>query len=33
MKVTIHDSWKEVLQAEFEKPYFEALTQFVKQQP
>lgn len=32
MKVTIHDSWKEVLQAEFEKPYFEALTQFVKQQ-
>ena len=32
MKVTIHDSWKEVLQAEFEKPYFETLTQFVKQQ-
>lgn len=32
MKVNIHDSWKEVLQAEFEKPYFEALTQFVKQQ-
>lgn len=32
MKVTIHDSWKKVLQAEFEKPYFEALTQFVKQQ-
>lgn len=32
MKVTIHDSWKKVLQAEFEKPYFEALTQFVKQE-
>lgn len=32
MKVNIHDSWKKVLQAEFEKPYFEALTQFVKQQ-
>ncbi|MGQ2985323.1 uracil-DNA glycosylase [Flavobacterium sp.] len=30
MNVAIHDSWKEVLAPEFEKPYFESLIQFVK---
>ena len=30
MKVSIHQSWKEVLQEEFSKPYFEQLVLFVK---
>ncbi|WP_456463540.1 uracil-DNA glycosylase [Lutibacter sp.] len=30
MKVKIAESWKKVLQPEFEKPYFKQLTQFVK---
>lgn len=30
MKVQIEESWKQQLQEEFEKPYFEALTHFVK---
>ena len=30
MKVSIHKSWKEVLQEEFSKPYFEQLVLFVK---
>jgi uracil-DNA glycosylase len=30
MKVKIEESWKNILQAEFEKPYFENLIQFVK---
>ena len=30
MKVNIHDSWKSHLENEFEKPYFKALTDFVK---
>jgi len=30
MNVAIHDSWKEVLAPEFEKPYFESLIHFVK---
>lgn len=32
MEVKIEDSWKRVLQPEFDKPYFELLTQFVRQQ-
>jgi uracil-DNA glycosylase len=32
MKVQIAESWKKVLQDEFEKPYFEELTKFVKQE-
>jgi uracil-DNA glycosylase len=32
MKVKIAESWKNILQPEFEKPYFEELTQFVKEQ-
>jgi uracil-DNA glycosylase len=32
MDVNIHPSWKAVLSAEFEKPYFEHLIPFVKQQ-
>ena len=32
MEVAIHPSWKGILKEEFEKPYFGALTQFVKQQ-
>ena len=32
MKVQIAESWEKVLQEEFEKPYFEELTQFVKQE-
>ncbi|NND09709.1 MAG: uracil-DNA glycosylase [Flavobacteriaceae bacterium] len=31
MNVDIHQSWKEHLQPEFEKPYFKLLTSFVKQ--
>jgi len=32
MKVKIAESWKNILQPEFEKPYFEELTQYVKEQ-
>lgn len=32
MKVTIHPSWQEKLQGEFDKPYFEQLTEFVRQE-
>ena len=32
MKVRIDSSWQRVLQAEFDKPYFELLTQYVRQQ-
>ena len=32
MKVRIDPSWQRVLQAEFDKPYFELLTQYVRQQ-
>lgn len=31
-QVTINPSWKPLLQAEFDKPYFESLIQFVKQE-
>lgn len=30
MQVKINDSWKNILQSEFKKPYFENLTSFVK---
>ena len=30
MKVSIEESWRERLQTEFDKPYFEALTDFVR---
>ena len=32
MNVNIHDSWKQRLKGEFVKPYFKALTDFVKQE-
>ena len=32
MYVRIEESWKQVLQPEFDKPYFELLTQYVRQQ-
>ena len=32
MNVSIHQSWKEVLQEEFNKPYFEQLVLFVKRE-
>ena len=32
MNVRIEESWKHVLQTEFDKPYFELLTQYVRQQ-
>ena len=32
MNVNIHDSWKDVLVGEFEKPYFTSLTDFVRQE-
>lgn len=32
MQVRIEDSWKNLLQSEFDKPYFEQLTDFVKQE-
>jgi uracil-DNA glycosylase len=32
MDVSIHPSWKQVLQSEFDKPYFKELTQFVKRE-
>ncbi|MCQ2310326.1 MAG: uracil-DNA glycosylase [Paludibacteraceae bacterium] len=32
MVVNIEDSWKEVLQPEFDKPYFEMLTSFVRRE-
>ena len=32
MEVKIEKSWKEVLQTEFDKPYFENLVRFVKQE-
>lgn len=32
MNVRIEDSWRRVLQTEFDKPYFELLTQFVRNQ-
>ena len=31
MEVRIEESWRQVLQPEFDKPYFELLTQFVRQ--
>ena len=31
MQVRIEESWREVLQPEFDKPYFEVLTSFVRQ--
>ena len=30
MQVRIHDSWRQVLQPEFDKPYFELLTSFIR---
>lgn len=30
MNVRIEDSWRQILQSEFDKPYFELLTQFVR---
>ena len=32
MPVNIHSSWKQQLQTEFEKPYFDSLVNFVKQE-
>ena len=32
MEVRIEESWREVLQPEFDKPYFELLTSFVRQE-
>ena len=32
MEVKIEPSWKEVLQSEFDKPYFEQLTRFVREE-
>ena len=32
MEVRIEESWREVLQPEFDKPYFELLTDFVRQE-
>ncbi|MEM7382191.1 MAG: uracil-DNA glycosylase, partial [Bacteroidota bacterium] len=32
MNVTIHQSWKNVLNAEFGQPYFASLAEFVKQE-
>ena len=32
MKVQIEESWRERLQGEFDKPYFEQLTAFVRQE-
>lgn len=32
MKIEIDDSWKKLLTSEFEKPYFEQLTAFVREQ-
>lgn len=32
MEVKIHESWKHQLQPEFDKPYFEYLTKFVKEE-
>ncbi|MBO4397784.1 MAG: uracil-DNA glycosylase [Bacteroidaceae bacterium] len=32
MKVKIHPSWQKYLQSEFDKPYFEQLTDFVRQE-
>lgn len=32
MNVKIEDSWKQVLQPEFDKPYFELLTSFIRQE-
>ena len=32
MNVRIEESWRRVLQTEFDKPYFELLTQYVRQQ-
>ena len=32
MNVRIDESWKTVLQPEFDKPYFERLTSFVRQE-
>ena len=32
MDVKIESSWKQQLQEEFDKPYFQALTQFVRQE-
>lgn len=32
MNVKIHDSWSAVLQPEFSRPYFEKLTQFVREE-
>lgn len=32
MNVKIEESWRQVLEAEFEKPYFQQLTQFVREE-
>ena len=32
MNVRIDESWRKVLQEEFDKPYFELLTEFVRQE-
>ena len=32
MQVQIEESWKSVLQAEFDKPYFSAIVEFLRQQ-
>ncbi|PSO44552.1 MAG: uracil-DNA glycosylase, partial [Parcubacteria group bacterium QH_9_35_7] len=32
MSVEIHQSWKQHLKEEFEKPYFQELSEFVKQE-
>lgn len=32
MQVRIHQSWKDKLQSEFDKPYFKSLTDFVREQ-
>lgn len=32
MQVKIHPSWQQTLQSEFDKPYFEQLTRFVRQE-
>ena len=32
MNVRIEDSWRRVLQPEFDKPYFELLTDYVRQE-
>ena len=31
-QVKLHDSWKEALKEEFEKPYFHQLSEFIHQE-